>query len=276
MPLSSHFQFSQSSLQDYADCARRFELRYLEQLAWPAPESEPLLEFEQHMAQGARFHGLVHRHLAGIPTAALDPLAQEPPLDRWWAAYQRCGLDGLPIQRHPEITLTVPLGDYRLIARYDLIAMQPGERAVIVDWKTSLHRPRRDRLATRLQTVVYRYVLARAGAHLNADQPVTPKQIEMVYWFAETPDQPERFLYSADQFHADGLMLTELAREIAARTVFDLVQDEKVCTFCAYRSLCNRGVRAGDFREAEFAFETDDAAGAGFDIDLDQIAEIEF
>ena len=276
MPVPSHFQFSQSSLQDYADCARRFELRYLERLAWPAPESEPLIEFEQHMAQGARFHGLVHRHLAGIPAAALDPLAQEAPLDRWWAAYQRCGLDGLPAQRHPEITLTVPLGDYRLIARYDLIAVTPGERAVIMDWKTSLHRPKRDRLAARLQTVVYRYVLALAGAHLNGDQLIAPEQIEMVYWFAETPEQPERFPYSADQFHADGLMLSRLVQEIDTRTVFDLVQDEKFCNFCTYRSLCNRGTRAGDFREAEPFIEAEDDAGAGFDFDLDQIAEIEF
>jgi hypothetical protein len=41
------FQFSQGSLQDYVDCRRRFQLRYLDQLAWPAVEAEPLLEHEQ-------------------------------------------------------------------------------------------------------------------------------------------------------------------------------------------------------------------------------------
>ena len=32
---------SQSSLQDYVDCARRFQLRYLDRLSYPAIESEP-------------------------------------------------------------------------------------------------------------------------------------------------------------------------------------------------------------------------------------------
>jgi len=34
--LPAPFTFSQSSLQDYYDCPRRFELRYLSRLIWPA------------------------------------------------------------------------------------------------------------------------------------------------------------------------------------------------------------------------------------------------
>lgn len=273
--LSPHFQFSQSSLQDYVDCARRFELRHIERLAWPAPESEPLLIYEEHQAQGARFHRMIHQHLAGIPAAALAPLAQDEPLRRWWAAWQQHGLAGLPDQHYPEITLTMPLGAYRLMARYDLIAIEPGERAVIVDWKTSENRPQRDRLAERLQTVVYRAVLALAGAHLNGDQPIPPEQIEMVYWFTDHP--AERFGYSADQLQADLDWLAGLVAEIEQRDVFDLTADERRCKFCNYRSLCDRGERAGDFREAEVGAEGgNETDGAGFVIDLDQIAEIEF
>mgnify|MGYP007064289961 CR=1 FL=1 len=40
MPLPVDFQFSQNNLQDYLDCARRFELRALRRLAWPAAQSE--------------------------------------------------------------------------------------------------------------------------------------------------------------------------------------------------------------------------------------------
>ena len=43
------FQFSQRSLQDYVDCRRRFELRYLQNLAWPAVEAEPHLEQEKRL-----------------------------------------------------------------------------------------------------------------------------------------------------------------------------------------------------------------------------------
>ena len=45
--IPQNFQFSQASLSDYMDCARRFQLRYLLEQDWPAVESEPLLERER-------------------------------------------------------------------------------------------------------------------------------------------------------------------------------------------------------------------------------------
>ena len=38
--LPPDFHFSQRSLQDYVDCRRRFQLRYLQHLAWPAVEAK--------------------------------------------------------------------------------------------------------------------------------------------------------------------------------------------------------------------------------------------
>ena len=56
MPLPANFRFSQASLTDYLDCPRRFQLRYLLEQAWPAVESEPLLERERLAELGRRFH----------------------------------------------------------------------------------------------------------------------------------------------------------------------------------------------------------------------------
>ena len=58
---------SQSSLQDYNDCPRRFELRYLQRLAYPAIETEPALENEKHQREGEYFHRLVQQYFIGIP-----------------------------------------------------------------------------------------------------------------------------------------------------------------------------------------------------------------
>ena len=84
-----NFQFSQASLQDFVDCRRRFQLRYLQRLPWPAVESEPVLENERTMRQGAEFHHMIQQHLIGIPAERLsarleggDPQAEE--LRRWW------------------------------------------------------------------------------------------------------------------------------------------------------------------------------------------------
>lgn len=278
MSLPDDFQFSQASLQDYVECRRRFQLRYLLQLAWPAPEAEPVEEHEQHMLDGEAFHRLVHQHRLGIPTWKLTP-QEEGPLADWWRAYLASPPD-LPQAQYPERTLTVPLGDYRVVAKLDLLAIEPGRRAVIVDWKTGQRRQPRSYLESRLQTRVYRYALARAGAHLNEGASIPPEQIRMVYWFAVDPERPETLLYEEAQLAADERHLAGLVADIARAAEaddFPKTEDVKRCRFCSYRSLCARGVEAGRLDEAEAEdadLEPDFDWNAG--IDFEQIAEIAF
>jgi CRISPR/Cas system-associated exonuclease Cas4 (RecB family) len=276
MLLSTNFQFSQGSLQDYVDCPRRFQLRYELQLDWPAQEAEPALENEEHVRLGAAFHRLIHQHALGIPAGDLTRTVQEPDLRRWWHNYLERGPQGLPETRHPEVVLSAPLGDYRLVARYDLVAVEAGQRAVIVDWKTSRRRPKRKDLAERLQTRVYPYLLVRAGAHLNGGRPFVPEQVEMIYWFADYPDDPAHFAYDAARYEADRADLAALVEEVEGLSDadFPLTTEEQRCRFCLYRSLCRRGVAAGPLDEA--LDETD--AGDAFDVDIDfeQVAEIAY
>ena len=274
MPLPSEFTFSQSNLQDYLACPRRFELRYIEGQRWPAVETEPVRDREIHMRQGADFHHMVHQHVIGVPERTLTARARIDPIRRWWQAYLKNGLAGLPAQRHAEITLSAPLAGYRLLAKYDLIAIEPGERLIIMDWKTSLNVPSPTQTAIKMQTRIYPYVLVEAGFHLNGEAPVAPEQIKMVYWFAEAPDDPQTFDYNTASHTRNRDDLTALIEEIAARDRFDLTADSSRCRFCAYRSLCNRGVEAGDERDIDF--EDADPVNDPLDFDLDQIAEIEF
>lgn len=274
MPLPAAFTFTQSNLQDYVTCPRRFALRYIQQQKWPAVESEPARERERHMQQGADFHHMIHQHLSGVPEAVLTPRGSEEPLRRWWAAYLQHGLTGLPAQRHAELVLSAPLAGHRLLAKYDLIAVEPGEKLVIVDWKTSLRVPKQAQAAARMQTLVYPYVLVEAGFYLNGEQPVSPEQVTMVYWYAEAPDQPHVFAYDTAAHKSAREELRDLITEIQTRDGFDLTTDESRCRFCAYRSLCDRGIEAGD--ESELDVEADDIPDDPLDFDLDQIAEIEF
>jgi CRISPR/Cas system-associated exonuclease Cas4 (RecB family) len=292
MTLPTDFQFSQGSLQDYVDCPRRFQLRYIQRLAWPAVEAEPALENEQHLQQGAAFHRLVHQHLLGFLPERLSSTIADEDLSRWWHNYLESGPADLPVSRYPEVVLSAPVSGHRLVAKYDLVAVGPvlsraegteqrvdfGElsRAVIVDWKTSRRRPRRKVLAERLQTRVYPYLLVRAGSHLNEDRPFQPEQVEMVYWFANFPEDPERFPYNAAQYDVDSDYLASLVEEIKdlGDEGFALTTQERRCRYCPYRSLCQRGTGAGSFDEAEDELEW----GDDFDIALDfeQIAEIEY
>ncbi len=278
--IAEDFQFSQGNLQDYVDCPRRFQLRYLLQVAWPAIAAEPADEYEAQILAGQAFHRLVHQHLLGIVAADPIGLTEMPFLEEWWRAYLDHPPADLPPLRFPEVTLSAPLGSHRLVARYDLIALEPAGRAVIVDWKTSAKRPTTEWLVGRLQTRVYRYLLVRAGASLwPAASPIRPEQVEMIYWFANFPDEPERLRYDAVQYAADGELLAELMAEIARRDdpVFPLTTDVRRCLFCVYRSLCGRGAAAGDLAAAEDApAGPDEAADWADRFDFEQIAEIAF
>src|SRR5918993_2252971 len=79
---------SQSSLQDYMDCAQRFKLRYLDRLSYPAAETEPTLENEKHQQEGEYFHRLVQQHLIGIPAGQIAKFANTANLQRWWENFQ--------------------------------------------------------------------------------------------------------------------------------------------------------------------------------------------
>ncbi|MDY7080586.1 MAG: PD-(D/E)XK nuclease family protein [Chloroflexota bacterium] len=289
MILPTDLQFSQASLQDYVDCQRRFQLRYVQRVAWPAAEAEPAMEMEneRYLRQGAVFHRLIHQHLLGIAPDKLAATVTDVDLIGWWRNYLEGGPSDLPPSRYPEVVLSAPLGGHRLVAKYDLIAVDAGRRAsfgelgraVIVDWKTSRKRPRREWLAQRLQSRVYPYLLVRAGVHLNhpnKGQSFEPEQVEMIYWFANFPGDPEHFVYSTAQYEEDEAYLLSLIEEIRGLGSKDLplTTQEGRCHYCSYRSLCQRGVEAGPFD----AIEEGVVPGADFDIslDLEQIAEIEY
>jgi CRISPR/Cas system-associated exonuclease Cas4 (RecB family) len=247
--LPENFQFTQSSLQDYLDCPRRFQLRYILGQLWPAVPGEPLLEHERYTELGRRFHQLIEQHIAGLPVEMLTASINAPDLARWWRNYLNTpphDVLSLPMRR-AEAVFSTPLAGYRLAARYDLLAIQPGQRAVIVDWKTERKRPLRTHLAARMQTRVYRLVLVEAGHALNGNQPLEPEQVEMLYWFAEFPTEPELLPYNAGQHASDIDYVSSLIAEIAAKRddVFLLTADTTRCRFCVYRSLCERGVAAG-------------------------------
>lgn len=266
------FVFSQSSLQDYADCPRRFQLRYMEQLSWPAVETEPVLENERRQSEGQTFHRLVQQHILGLPEEKLSQLANTSNLEKWWQNFKLSNFDVDDYAQYTEITLSCPVADYRVLAKYDLIAVKPKQKGLIFDWKTYAKRPRDEWMAARWQTRVYRAILVQAGAHLNNNQPIEPRQVEMVYWYADYPAEPARFAYGASQFKRDWSAIEKVIGEITSTKDYPMTDDENTCRFCTYRSYCDRGKQAGIRDESEAGYEADKS----FDVNFEQIGEIGF
>jgi hypothetical protein len=269
--LEPTFQFSQHSLSDFADCPRRFYLRYIAQQKWPLIETGPTgldaLKYREYLRSGALLHTLIERHFTGVETRDWRLQNADGELGIWWQRFLNTDLSDLPAQRLPELELVAPLGAYRIYARFDLLCVpsvpltptspspqpSPSERrvrnagsTVIVDWKTlRSENPLPYRfLRDRLQTRVYLYVLATAGAPFNGGQPLQPEQCTLRYWLANFPEQPwVEINYSRQEYEADQQQLLKLIDDASKRQTeadFEKTNVEGHCTYCTYRTLCHR------------------------------------
>ncbi len=279
MKLPEDFTFSQSNLQDYVDCPYRFYLRAILRLKWPALVVDDALAFERRGQLGARFHQLIHQYLLGIPEARITDLAEADPgteISRWWEDFLQFAsrhIDGHPFV---EATLRTPLNGQFLLAKFDLILLKDQGRLDIFDWKTSQRPPTKDWLLQRVQTRLYRLILAEAGGELTGGQSIAPEKITMHYWFTARPQTLVSLPYSQNAYDSDLAMVKGLIQEILERDQdrFLRTEDLDKCRYCVYRSHCDRGLQAGDLE----SFEDFETGPQEFELDFefDQVTEIAF
>jgi len=262
LELPGTFTFTQSNLQAFVDCPRRFWLSSIQALAWPAAELSPLRELERRLREGSQFHRLVQRHQIGIAADALTPLL-ELPLAEWFDAYLRHPPMELPGEfREAEATLihslTVDGVVVHLLARYDLICADAGGPAVIVDWKTTARPPSAEELRGRVQSMLYPMLLVEASAGLPWGA-VPPEKVEMRYWFATAPEAPVHLGWDAEKQKSARVAIGALISDILTRSsevdfpkIPDTMQNRRRhCDFCIYRSRCGRGESPGIPHDAE-------------------------
>lgn len=286
--LPPNFSFSQGSLQALDDCLRLFQLRYIQRVAWPAPLAEPVDEYEDLQIQGQAFHHMVHQSLLGIPAEYLiRSAASNPRLTGWWRNFQESAPDLQHFTKYPEISISSPLGNHRLVAKFDLLAINQTTidpaassraRAVIFDWKTSRNRPKRAFQAEKLQSRVYPYVLVKASEAILGF-PLQPEQVEMVYWFANFPTAPMDFQYDQKKFESDERAILKLIATALGLGPQEAPKTDQIkrCRFCVYRSLCDRGTTAASLSDdPELAGDLEPGEEISFDLDFDQIAEVAF
>lgn len=280
MSLPKNFHYSQTSLQDFEDCPRRFYLRYLRQIKWPAVQSEPILENEKFTLDGSKLHESIQQYLIGLPEETIRETLTNPRLETWWNAFLTLkdefpSIADINLRRLPEYTLIGTIDGYKILAKYDLLVIHPDGKIIIYDWKTSHKKPNRDLLIKRLQTKIYPMLLINSGQFL-LPKKIFPEDIKMIYWFAKQSGEIETIEYSEIKFHQNEIEIRELINHINTlaqdpdQNAFQLTDDKKKCGFCVYRSLCGTGIQAGSFDDFQ------DHLIDEITIDFDQISEISF
>ena len=247
--LPAGFRFSQSNLIDYGECKRRFLLRYVKDIDWPAPVTSAADEYEAAIERGQRFHHLVHQDALGLDVSDTVEGSEDAQLKHWWRNYQHRP-PALPAgQTFSVIEVSVPLGDCRLVAKFDRLIFAEDGHVFIVDWKTGNRRPDQNELRASWQTVVYRYVAVEGGSRLSDGGPIVPEQLSLIYWHAEYPDLLQPIGYSqAEHTEARQRLESIVAEIVALRTEADFAKtdDWSLCRRCEFRSYCGRGRVAGE------------------------------
>jgi hypothetical protein len=278
---SKAIKFNQTNLQDFSDCRKRFYLKHVQELAWPAAEAEPILENEKWMRQGSAFHHMVHQFLVGVPENLLSRQATLDPLRSWWDNFLNHhkalpGLQDTNAHLLPEYSLSAHIGKFSLLAKFDLLVISPDASIRIYDWKTAHQRPKRATLERRMQTIVYPLVVSLCEQELLNSSTNGSLQISMNYWFTDFPDQPEVFIFDqallARIYQELETLLSTISRLIPmGEQAFLLTDHLEKCIFCIYRSLCERGSHGGAFLDSD-----QDGEAVEVLFDFEQIGEIEY
>jgi hypothetical protein len=248
---------SAMALGTYQICPLRFRYRYLDNLYWSRLWGASPTE-QKAVEQGQNFHLMARRYYSGLdPARVQDPVEQQQ-LEAWLGLL--AGFLPLTFDRsfHPELELRLNRPDMRLMAKFDLVVVDPNGHATIFDWKTEKRMPRRSYLIKAPQTLVYRYMLCAAGGAYSPTGRFKPEEISMVYWNPLYPDRWERLPYSEAQFHKDEEHLQGLITRILRtdRDLFLATTDERVCKTCEYQMICHgRRAERVDLEEEEWLHE---------------------
>ncbi len=232
---------SQAHLTLLETCPRRFQYIFDQSLAVP-----PSPQGQEAALWGNQFHLLMQQQALGLPidvmaavhgeiTAKVDALRQQAP-----QLFQAAPGERL---RQSEHQRTLAFNGYVFTVIYDLIVLTENS-GLIVDWKTYLNPPPKERLAHDWQTRLYLYVLAETSN-------LAPEQLTMAYWFVrcqdergnDLPPRDYRFTYSLQQHdhtRADLLRLTDRLSALRQRQEFPQTDVFERCTRCPFQIRCQR------------------------------------
>jgi len=229
---TQHFFYSQLALSIYDSCQLKFRRRYLDGLYWPRPMSA-------QVELGRDFHLVSNRYFASG-----QPESYGGDLGPWLKALYRFRPLARDLVFLPEQELRLQDGALRLVAKYDLVVLTP-DRVVIYDWKTDRRRLSGNTCERALQTLVYRYLMGRAGSGYWG-RPVTPADVTMIYWNPRYPEDAITLQYDERRYRQDEGRLREAITEIDAkdRDSFLATTDQKTCQACEYSPICHGASQA--------------------------------
>ncbi|WP_408956489.1 PD-(D/E)XK nuclease family protein [Natroniella sp. ANB-PHB2] len=231
--------FSASALKTYDTCKLKFKRRYLEGLFWPSDWSQDQ-EDKEIFKLGQEFHRLAERYYSRGRIVDPDSLLSEQ-MQNWLAQLVEFRPYNDQERFYSEQELRFNGAGVKLMGKYDLLYISKEGQGIIYDWKTYKQQPRVEYWRNSLQTVVYRYLICKAGGQYAPGVEWNPDDITLIYWNPRFPKDYEPLNYSQWQFERDEARIKNLIAEIKALShdQFYATENEKSCRYCEYRPICH-------------------------------------
>ena len=235
---------SATSLQDFLDCRRRFQLKYIDQISWPQPLNTVNIKQMESMTRGREFHQLMQQHFLGIPDEKLLKSIDDNTLKTWFIntiESEICKID--QAEKLTEYRLSTYISDTLVTGVIDLLISQPDSSLKIIDWKTGLTKPKPQFYVSRIQTRLYPLLLAQSPLfHARITNKQCLDKIEFIYWFTHFPQLPIINQYSPEKFDLDKVYLAELINTIQNTQVNEMKMTANfyTCRTCQFQVYCGR------------------------------------
>lgn len=256
--------FSQSALEIFQKCRRRFQYRYIDGLYWPAKWGIDA-EIEKELEKGRKFHLLAERYY--IDGSLQDQIVEDSELSAWLKRLKRF----LPYSKHiisSEQELRCSKKNLKFLAKYDLLNYNKEKKMIeLYDWKTDKKSLLGKELQNSTQSRFYLYLFKKAGQRYFSDKYDLENNPILIYWNPRFPEEKKIITYTDEDFSNDSHYFENLVEKILNEDKFPMTDNLNICQYCEYRPIC-RGKRT----EKREMFEED----LDMDLNWEEIEELEF
>jgi len=243
--------FSATTLQDFIDCKRKFKLKYIDHLSWPAPLSQLNTKYSEAITRGRKFHQLIQQHFIGIPDYELFNSIQDHTVRQWLKNALSFEISSeKQTKKMVEYHVSYINKGVLLTGVIDLLLISPDSGMKIIDWKTGLSKPNLDRYKSRIQTRLYPYLLLQSPAFsANRFEGLKTQEITFNYWFTNFPEHSLSFTYDRQNFNQDDAYFDDLITTITLTPVEEMLMTHNIdlCRSCPFQLYCGRNIQADYF-----------------------------
>ncbi|MFW6266205.1 MAG: PD-(D/E)XK nuclease family protein [Halanaerobiales bacterium] len=230
--------FSQLALSTYQQCELKFKKRYLDGLYWPADWGEDQ-EQKEIVEKGRLFHRLARRYYSQGEIIFNTQIDKD--LKNWIKRLKTFRPFTEKDLFYPEHVLRLNKDNIKLLAKYDLLYIDSRSgKMIIYDWKTNKKRLKAEELKNSIQSKVYLYVLAKAGAQYSIENQIAPENIKIIYWNPRYPHDWFEFFYDRESLKRDEKDIREQIKLIQNKDFDNLKEksEDRICRYCEYRPIC--------------------------------------